>query len=138
AYENFLIYKEKTKKIHDAKIKNQEFHVGDRVLLFNSKLKIFSGKLKSRWSGSFTVSKVFPYGTVELSELNGPNFKVAAGPIRGRHVSWERQRFSTRSGVSGGRMRYEDIRSSGRGYVASRGWWIRIQLPMMSTRKGWI
>ncbi|GJX47238.1 reverse transcriptase domain-containing protein [Tanacetum coccineum] len=48
AYENSLIYKEKKKKIHDAKIKNREFHVGDRVLLFNSKLKIFSGKLKSR------------------------------------------------------------------------------------------
>ncbi|GKB33252.1 reverse transcriptase domain-containing protein [Tanacetum coccineum] len=36
AYENSLIYKEKTKKIHDAKIKNREFHVGDSVLLFNS------------------------------------------------------------------------------------------------------
>ncbi|GJS72868.1 reverse transcriptase domain-containing protein [Tanacetum coccineum] len=49
AYENSLIYKEKTKKIHDAKIKNREFHIGDRVLLFNSRLKIFSGKLKTRW-----------------------------------------------------------------------------------------
>ncbi|GKB48195.1 reverse transcriptase domain-containing protein [Tanacetum coccineum] len=76
AYENSLIYKEKTKKIHDAKIKNQEFHVGDRVLLFDSRLKIFSSKLKSRWSGPFTVSEVFPYGTVELSQLNSPNFKV--------------------------------------------------------------
>ncbi|GKD99391.1 reverse transcriptase domain-containing protein, partial [Tanacetum coccineum] len=44
ACENSLIYKEKTKKIHDAKIKNHEFHFGDRVLLFNSRLKIFSGK----------------------------------------------------------------------------------------------
>ncbi|GJU69244.1 reverse transcriptase domain-containing protein [Tanacetum coccineum] len=50
AYENSLIYKEKTKRIHDAKIKNRVFNVGDRVLLFNSRLKIFSGKLKSRWS----------------------------------------------------------------------------------------
>ncbi|GJR09067.1 reverse transcriptase domain-containing protein [Tanacetum coccineum] len=47
AYENSLIYKEKTKRIHDAKIKNRVFNVGDRVLLFNSRLKIFSGKLKS-------------------------------------------------------------------------------------------
>ncbi|GKE00958.1 reverse transcriptase domain-containing protein [Tanacetum coccineum] len=76
AYENSVIYKEKTKKIHDAKIKNQEFHVGDRVLLFNSRLKIFSGKLKSRWSGPFTIAEVFPYGTVELSQPDGPNFKV--------------------------------------------------------------
>ncbi|GJS36078.1 reverse transcriptase domain-containing protein [Tanacetum coccineum] len=82
AYENSLIYKEKTKKIHDAKIKNRVFNVGDRVLLFNSRLKIFSGKLKSRWSGPFTVVQVFPYGTVELSQNSGPNFKVNGHRIK--------------------------------------------------------
>ncbi|GKE16037.1 reverse transcriptase domain-containing protein [Tanacetum coccineum] len=82
AYENSLIYKEKTKKIHDAKIKNREFYVGDRVLLFNSRLKIFLGKLKSRWSGPFTVAEVFPYGTVELSQPDGANFKVNGHRIK--------------------------------------------------------
>nr|GFB60320.1 reverse transcriptase domain-containing protein [Tanacetum cinerariifolium] len=48
AYENSLIYKEKIKNIHDSKIKNRNFNVGDRVLLFNSHLKIFLGKLKTR------------------------------------------------------------------------------------------
>nr|GEY47037.1 reverse transcriptase domain-containing protein [Tanacetum cinerariifolium] len=67
AYENSLIYKERTKKLHDSKIKNRIFNVGDRVLLFNSLLKVFLGKLKTRWSGPFTITKVFPYGTVELS-----------------------------------------------------------------------
>nr|GFB17953.1 reverse transcriptase domain-containing protein [Tanacetum cinerariifolium] len=76
AYENSLIYKEKTKRIHDSNIKNHVFNVGDRVLLFNLRLKIFSAKLKTRWSGPFTIAKVFPYGTVELSHANGPNFKV--------------------------------------------------------------
>ncbi|GJR35593.1 reverse transcriptase domain-containing protein [Tanacetum coccineum] len=76
AYENSLIYKEKTKRLHDSKIKNRVFNVGDRVLLFNSRLKIFSGKLKTRWTGPFTVAQVFPYGTIELSSTNGPNFKV--------------------------------------------------------------
>nr|GEU93356.1 reverse transcriptase domain-containing protein [Tanacetum cinerariifolium] len=76
AYKNFLIYKEKTKKIHDSKIKNRIFNVGDRFLLFNYRLKIFSGKLKTHWSGPFTITKVFPYGTVELSQPDGPNFKV--------------------------------------------------------------
>ncbi|GKF54075.1 hypothetical protein Tco_0160985, partial [Tanacetum coccineum] len=47
-----------------------------QVLLFNSRLKMFSGKLKSRWSGPFTIAHVFPYGTVELSQNSGPNFKV--------------------------------------------------------------
>nr|GEZ42183.1 reverse transcriptase domain-containing protein [Tanacetum cinerariifolium] len=76
AYENSSIYKEKAKKIHDSKIKNRIFSVGDRVLLFNSRLKIFSGKLKTHWSGPFTITKVFPNGTIELSQPDGPNFKV--------------------------------------------------------------
>ncbi|GJY59294.1 reverse transcriptase domain-containing protein [Tanacetum coccineum] len=76
AYGNSLIYKERTKKLHDSKIKNRIFNVGDRVLLFNSRLKIFSGKLKTRWSGPFTITKVFPYGTIELSQPDGLNFKV--------------------------------------------------------------
>nr|GEV58820.1 reverse transcriptase domain-containing protein [Tanacetum cinerariifolium] len=50
AYVNSLIYKEKTKKLHDSKIKNRIFNVGDRVLFFNSRLKIFSRKLKTHWS----------------------------------------------------------------------------------------
>nr|GEW01799.1 reverse transcriptase domain-containing protein [Tanacetum cinerariifolium] len=75
AYENYVIYKERTKKLHDSKIKNRIFNVGDQVLLFNSRFKIFSGKLKTRWSGLFTITQVFPYGTVELSQPNGPNFK---------------------------------------------------------------
>nr|GEU98484.1 reverse transcriptase domain-containing protein [Tanacetum cinerariifolium] len=76
AYENSLIYKEKTKRLHDSKIKDHVFNIGNRVLLFNSRLKFFSSKIKSRWSGPFTISYVFPYGIVELSQLDGPNFKV--------------------------------------------------------------
>ncbi|GJR65633.1 reverse transcriptase domain-containing protein [Tanacetum coccineum] len=67
---------QRTKKLHDSKIKNRIFNVGDRVLLFNSRLKIFSGKLKTRWSGPFTITKVFPYRTIKLSQPDGLNFKV--------------------------------------------------------------
>nr|GEU37482.1 reverse transcriptase domain-containing protein [Tanacetum cinerariifolium] len=59
AYENSLIYKEKAKKLHDSKIKNRIFNVGDRVLILNSHLKIFSGELKTHWSGPFTITIVF-------------------------------------------------------------------------------
>nr|GEY83077.1 reverse transcriptase domain-containing protein [Tanacetum cinerariifolium] len=76
ANENSLIYKEKTKRLHNLKIKDRVSNIGDRVLLFNSRLKIFSGKLKTRWSGPFTIIHVFPYGTVELSQIDGLNFKV--------------------------------------------------------------
>ncbi|GKC52772.1 reverse transcriptase domain-containing protein [Tanacetum coccineum] len=82
AYENSLIYKEKTKKIHDSKIKNRVFNVGDQVLLFNSRLEIFSGKFKTRWTGPFIVARVFPYGTVELSQTDEPNFKVNGHRIK--------------------------------------------------------
>nr|GEZ32222.1 hypothetical protein [Tanacetum cinerariifolium] len=73
-----LIFKlrEKIKGLHDSKIKDRVFNIGDRVLLFNSRFKIFSGKLKSCWSGPFTISHVFTYGTVELSQPDEPNFKV--------------------------------------------------------------
>ncbi|GKB07733.1 reverse transcriptase domain-containing protein [Tanacetum coccineum] len=82
AYENSLIYKEKTKRIHDTKIKNRVFNVDDQVLLFNSRLKIFLGKLKSCWSGPFTIVHVYLYGTVELSQNSGPNFKVNGHRIK--------------------------------------------------------
>nr|GEW65306.1 reverse transcriptase domain-containing protein [Tanacetum cinerariifolium] len=76
ANENSLIYKVKTKRLHDYKIKDRVFNIGDRVLLFNSRLNIFFGKLKTHWSGPFTITHVFPYGTVELSQTDMPNFKV--------------------------------------------------------------
>nr|GEX65266.1 hypothetical protein [Tanacetum cinerariifolium] len=82
AYENSLIYKEKTKRLYDSKIKNHVFNIGDIVLLFNSRLKIFSGKLKSRWSGLFIIFQVYPYGTVELSQPDRPNFKVNGHRIK--------------------------------------------------------
>nr|GEV52557.1 reverse transcriptase domain-containing protein [Tanacetum cinerariifolium] len=67
AYENSVIYKERKKKLHDSKINKHIFNVGDQVLLFNSRLNILSGKLKTCWSGPFTITCVFPYGIIELS-----------------------------------------------------------------------
>nr|GEY33160.1 reverse transcriptase domain-containing protein [Tanacetum cinerariifolium] len=82
AYENSLIYKEKTKRLHDSKIKDRVFNIGDRVLLINSRLKILSGKLKSHCSGPFPISHVFLYGTVELSQPGGLNFKVSGHRLK--------------------------------------------------------
>nr|GEX92076.1 reverse transcriptase domain-containing protein [Tanacetum cinerariifolium] len=85
AYENSLIYKEMTKKLHDEKIKNRIFNVGDQVLLFNSRLKIFSGKLKSCWSGPFTIFEIYPYGTAKLVHPDGCNFKVNCHRLKHYH-----------------------------------------------------
>ncbi|GKD79310.1 reverse transcriptase domain-containing protein, partial [Tanacetum coccineum] len=62
AYENSLIYKKRTKKLQDSKIKNCIFNVDDRVLLFSSRLKIFSGKLKTRWLNAL-LRGLTPQGT---------------------------------------------------------------------------
>ncbi|XP_071928190.1 uncharacterized protein [Coffea arabica] len=76
AYENAKIYKEKIKYWHDKHIIPKKFLVGQKVLLFNSRLRLFPGKLKSRWSGPFEVTQVFPYGAVEIKGENGSPFKV--------------------------------------------------------------
>ena len=55
---------------------HNEFKPGQQVLLFNSRLKLFQGKLKSRWSGSFMITQVFPYGSVELMHSERGRFKV--------------------------------------------------------------
>ncbi|XP_052180210.1 uncharacterized protein LOC127793501 [Diospyros lotus] len=66
-YENSRIYKEKTKAAHD-KLIAKEFNVGNRVLLYNSRLKLMLGKLHSRWVGPFVVTHVSPYGAVEIMD----------------------------------------------------------------------
>ncbi|XP_073125943.1 uncharacterized protein [Henckelia pumila] len=77
AYENSRIYKEKTKLFHDNSILRKQFTVGQKVLLFNSRLKLIPGKLRSQWIGPFVVTHVFPYGAVEIKSLDTEkNFKV--------------------------------------------------------------
>ncbi|XP_071928013.1 uncharacterized protein [Coffea arabica] len=76
AYENAKIYKEKIKYWHDKHIIPKQFQVGQKVLLFNSRLRLFPGKLKSRWSGPFEVTQVFPYGAVEVANSRNERFKV--------------------------------------------------------------
>ena len=76
AYENAKIYKERTKTWHDKHIVHKEFKPGQRVLLFNSRLRLFPGKLKSRWSGPSEITQVLPYGVVEIIHPEKGTFKV--------------------------------------------------------------
>ena len=76
AYDNAKIYKDKTKKWHDQRILRREFKAGDQVLLFNSRLKLFPRKLKSKWSGPYTVVSNTTFGAVTLRTNNGEEFKV--------------------------------------------------------------
>ncbi|XP_010468431.1 PREDICTED: uncharacterized protein LOC104748497 [Camelina sativa] len=76
ANDNSRIYKERTKAFHDKKIKHKDLKAGDKVLLFNSRLRLFPGKLKSRWSGPFKIKDILPYGAVTLLDSNAKEFTV--------------------------------------------------------------
>ncbi|XP_049360369.1 uncharacterized protein LOC125825064 [Solanum verrucosum] len=76
AYESTALYKEKMKKYHDQKIEKHEFASGDLLLLFNSRLRLFHGKLKSKWTGPFRGVQVFSHEAVELENEKGTRFKV--------------------------------------------------------------
>jgi hypothetical protein len=77
AYYNAKIYKERTKMWHDKRLKKKEFKPGDKVLLFNSRVKLFGhGKLRSKWEGPFKVIKVASHGVVTLQNDEGKIFKV--------------------------------------------------------------
>ncbi|KAM1782550.1 hypothetical protein ACFX11_041009 [Malus domestica] len=77
AYENARIYKEKTNAFHDKMIRGKSFSIGQKMLLFNSRLRLFPGKLHSKWIGPFMVTNVFPHGAVQIQSLKmQQEFKV--------------------------------------------------------------
>ena len=76
AYDNARIYKDKTKKWHDQRILRKEFRAGEQVLLFNSRLELFPGKLNSKWSGPYIVVSSNTFGVVTLRNDTGEEFKV--------------------------------------------------------------
>ncbi|RDX83492.1 hypothetical protein CR513_35577, partial [Mucuna pruriens] len=86
AYENSRIYKQKVKKFHDQQILRKDFRVGQKVLLFNSRLKLIAGKLRSRWDGPFVITNIFPYGVVQLKDEQSNNtFQVNGHQIKPFH-----------------------------------------------------
>ena len=71
------VAKHRMKKWHDQLISNKEFQKGQRVLLYDTRLHIFPGKLKSRWIGPFIIHQVYVNGVVELLNSNGKDtFRV--------------------------------------------------------------
>ena len=45
-------------------IRRRTFNVNKKVLLYNSRLKLFPGKLRSRWDGPYVVVESFDNGSV--------------------------------------------------------------------------
>ena len=69
AYENATIYKERSKVFHEQHVSRKSFAVGQKVLLYHSRVKLFSGKLCSRWIGLFVISNIFHYSAMEIQSL---------------------------------------------------------------------
>ena len=90
-YENAKIYKEWTKRWHDKQILRKEFDKGQNILFFNSKLKLFPGKLISRWSGPFMIVKVLPYGTIKLKGDDGRTFQMNGQRLKHYYKDEERK-----------------------------------------------
>ncbi|KAL6326051.1 hypothetical protein AAG906_000926 [Vitis piasezkii] len=77
AYLNSKIAKARLKKWHDQLVNQKNFTKGQKVLLYDSKLHLFPGKLKSRWTGPFIIHEVHPNGVVEIFNPTGnQTFKV--------------------------------------------------------------
>ncbi|GJS32361.1 reverse transcriptase domain-containing protein [Tanacetum coccineum] len=83
AYESSISYKERTKRWHDKRIKMPiNYEKGDKVLLFNLQLRLFLGKLKSRWYGPFSVSKDMKNGAIKLYDEEGSKFIVSKERVK--------------------------------------------------------
>ena len=79
AYENLKIYKAKIKEFHDKRILRKDFRVGEKVLLYNSRLHMFPGKLRSRWIGPYLVHKIYPHGAIDIIHPNSSNITKVNG-----------------------------------------------------------
>jgi hypothetical protein len=77
AYHSAKLYKERTKRRHDKRVKNKQFKPGDKVLLFNSHVCLFGhGKLHSKWEGPYLVLHAADHGAVTLQCDDGDTYKA--------------------------------------------------------------
>ncbi|GJU29218.1 putative nucleotidyltransferase, ribonuclease H [Tanacetum coccineum] len=82
AYENTRIYKERTKKWHDSRLRgDKNFKVGDNVLLFNSRFKMHLGKLKSKWSSNSKKIRCRKLKNVGIKRLHD-DLEVTAAKLK--------------------------------------------------------
>ena len=90
AYDNEILYKERTKAYHDKMISRKVFEKGQKVLLYHSHFKLIPGKLRSRWVGPFFVTNVFEHGAIEItSEKTGKIFKVNGHRLKPYYEGFE-------------------------------------------------
>jgi hypothetical protein len=79
AYENARLFKENVKQWHDRRILKREFHVGEKVLFYRSRLRFFAGKLHSKWEGPFIIEEVYHSGAIKIASLKDNTTQVVNG-----------------------------------------------------------
>ena len=87
AYENARLFKEKVKQWHDKRILKREFHVGERVLLYRSRLRFFAGKLLSKWEGPYVIVEVYRSGAIKIASLKDDSTQVVNGQRLKHYIS---------------------------------------------------
>ena len=87
AYENAKLFKEKVKKWHDRRILKREFHVGEKVLLYNSRLRFFAGKLLSKWEGPYVIEEVYRSGAIKIASMKNNATQVVNGKRLKHYIS---------------------------------------------------
>src|SRR3954465_2164398 len=79
AYENSRLFKEKVKRWHDRRILKREFHVGEKILLYRSRLRYLAGKLLSKWERPFIIEEVYHSSAIKISSLKDYTTQVVNG-----------------------------------------------------------
>src|SRR3954466_11643530 len=87
AYENARLLKEKVKQWHDRRILKREFHVGEKVLLYKSRLRFFAGKLLSKWEGPYVIMEVYRSGAIKIASLKDDTTQVVNGQRLKNYIS---------------------------------------------------
>jgi hypothetical protein len=87
AYENARLFKEKVKQWHDKRILKREFHVGEKVLLYRSRLRFFAGKLLSKWEGPYVIVEVYHSCAIKIASLKDDTTQVVNGQRRKHYIA---------------------------------------------------
>ena len=118
AYENVEIYKEKTKAFHDRNIRRRTFDVNEKVWLYNSRLKLFLGKLRSRWDDPYVVVELFDNGSVlTFDPKSGKKFKVNGHRLK-PYLTGDGDHLTPRAGSRPARRARADVKTPGFRYTS--------------------
>ncbi|CAN6560269.1 unnamed protein product [Malus baccata var. baccata] len=121
AYDNASIYKQKTKAFHDNMIRGKSFSIGQKVLLFNSRLRLFPGKLRSKWIGPFVITNVSSYGAIQIQSLKtGHEFQVNGHRLKPYYENFVEQTVDDISLGAVGTFQHDDEDSVQRGIIHKR------------------